>query len=234
LLALTAAAVVTSRLRLGTAVALLVQRDPITFAKEVATLDMLSGGRVELGVGAGWNRQEMRNHGTDPRTRITLLRERILAMKAIWTEERAEFHGTFVNFDPIYAWPKPVQRPHPPVWLAGWGATTFQRVLDHTEGWMAPTGLPPADLAAGMERLRRLAADQGRQMPPVIATVFDPTAATVREVSRLGVEHLLLGALASAPEAETMARLDAFAELRNQALAAAGAEHSATSSVSAT
>lgn len=179
--ALAAAAAVTTRLRLGTGVTLLVQRDPIVLAKEVATLDVVSGGRVELGVGTGWNRTEMRNHGTDPRTRITLLSERVQAMKRIWTEERAEFHGTMVDFDPIYSWPKPLQRPYPRVWLGGWGPTTFRRILDHGDGWMAPTGAPTDELARGMEELRRAAAELGRPAPPVIATAFDPSVETMRE-----------------------------------------------------
>ena len=109
----------TERIRIGTAICLIVERDPIVTAKEVASIDHLSGGRVEFGVGAGWNREEMRNHGTDPRTRWGVMRERVEAMKAIWTQDEAEYHGRLVDFDPIWSWPKPAQRPHPPVVVGG-------------------------------------------------------------------------------------------------------------------
>ena len=112
--ALTAAATVTERLRVGTGIALVVQRDPILLAKEVASLDLVSGGRAVLGVGAGWNREEMRNHGTDPRTRMRLLRERVLAVKELWTKDEAEFHGEFVDFDPVYLYPSPSRTPTRP------------------------------------------------------------------------------------------------------------------------
>jgi len=117
--ALTAAAVVTSRLVLGTGIALLPQRDVIHTAKQVASLDLVSGGRVVFGVGVGWNREEMRNHGTDPATRGALMDEQLAALTRIWTADRAEFHGEHVDFDPIHSWPKPVQRPRPPIYIGG-------------------------------------------------------------------------------------------------------------------
>lgn len=118
--ALAAAASVTERILLGTGIALVVQRDPIITAKEVASLDLVSGGRAVFGVGAGWNREEMENHGTNPRTRGRLVDERLRAMRELWTKDKAEFHGEFVDFGPVYSWPKPVQRPHPPcTWAAG-------------------------------------------------------------------------------------------------------------------
>ena len=116
--ALTAAAAATSTLRVGSGICLVVERDPITTAKEVASLDRLSGGRFEFGVGAGWNREEMANHGTDPRTRMRLMAERIEAMKAIWTEDEATYHGEFVNFDRIWSWPKPASGPTRRCWSA--------------------------------------------------------------------------------------------------------------------
>jgi probable F420-dependent oxidoreductase len=134
--ALTAAAVATSRLRVVSGIALLIQRDPIITAKETASVDVLSGGRFEFGVGAGWNREEMENHGTDPRTRMRLLAERVEAIKAIWTEEEASFHGEFVDFDRILCEPKPVQRPHPPVLVGGDGPTVLDRVLAFGDAWM--------------------------------------------------------------------------------------------------
>jgi probable F420-dependent oxidoreductase len=142
--AATAAVAATSRLRVGSGVCLVIQRDPITTAKEVASVDYLSGGRFEFGVGAGWNRQEMANHGTDPRTRMTVMRERVEAMKAIWTEQEASYHGEYVKFDRIWSWPKPAQRPHPPVLIGGEGPTVFDRVLAFGDAWMpnyAPSGI---------------------------------------------------------------------------------------------
>jgi probable F420-dependent oxidoreductase len=134
--ALMASAAATTRLRIGTGVCLVIQRDPIHTAKEVATLDTLSGGRFEFGVGAGWNREEMADHGTDPRTRMRLLGERIEAMKAIWTEDEATYHGEFVNFDRLQSEPKPAQRPHPPVLVGGNGPTVLDRVLAHGDAWI--------------------------------------------------------------------------------------------------
>src|SRR5690349_8795093 len=133
--ALTAAAAATSTLRVGSGICLVVERDPVTTAKEVASVDHLSGGRFEFGVGAGWNREEMRNHGTDPRVRMTVLRERVEAMKEIWTADEATYHGRFVNFDRIWSYPKPAQRPHPPVLVGGDGPTVFDRVLTFGDAW---------------------------------------------------------------------------------------------------
>jgi probable F420-dependent oxidoreductase len=133
--ALTAAAEATSSLRVGSGICLVIERDPITTAKEVASVDHLSGGRFEFGVGAGWNREEMQNHGTDPRTRMRLMAERVEAMKAIWTQDKASFSGEFVNFERIWSWPKPAQRPHPPVLVGGNGPTVLDRVLAFGDAW---------------------------------------------------------------------------------------------------
>jgi probable F420-dependent oxidoreductase len=134
--ALTAAAAATTTLQLGTGICLVVERDPIITAKEVASLDHLSGGRFQFGVGAGWNREEMANHGTNPKTRMRLMAERVEAMQAIWTQDEASYHGEFVNFERIWAWPKPLQQPHPPVWVGGNGPTVLDRVLRFGDGWM--------------------------------------------------------------------------------------------------
>src|SRR3978361_217337 len=134
--ALTAAAVATSRLRVGAGICLVIERDPIVTAKEVASIDHLSGGRVDFGVGAGWNREEMANHGTDPKRRFGLMRERVEAMKAIWTQEEASYHGEQVAFDRIWSWPKPAQRPHPPVMIGGNGPRVIDRVLRCGDAWM--------------------------------------------------------------------------------------------------
>jgi probable F420-dependent oxidoreductase len=134
--ALTAAAAATTRLRIGSGVCLVIERDPIITANEVASVDHLSGGRLEFGVGAGWNREEMRNHGTDPRRRMAVLRERVEAMKAIWTEHEASYAGEHVAFERIWSYPKPAQRPHPPVLVGGDGPTVLERVLAFGDGWL--------------------------------------------------------------------------------------------------
>jgi probable F420-dependent oxidoreductase len=133
--AMTAAAAATSRLKVATGVCLVPQRDPIHTAKQVASVDVLSDGRLIFGVGAGWNRQEMRNHGTNPKTRMRLLTERVQAMIEIWTNDEAEYHGQFVDFDRLQAWPKPVQTPYPPIMVGGAGPTVEDRILAFGDGW---------------------------------------------------------------------------------------------------
>ena len=134
---LAAAAAVTSRIELITGVALLIQRDPIITAKEGASIDVISGGRFVFGVGAGWNLEEMRSHGTDPKTRGALLDERIEAVKALWTDEPAEYHGKYVDFDASYLKPKPVRQPHPPIFIGGDSDATVKRVVRHDAGWIS-------------------------------------------------------------------------------------------------
>src|SRR5881409_4055755 len=133
--ALMAAAAATTKLRVGTGICLIIERDTITTAKAVASLDLLSNGRFELGIGGGWNAEEMEHHGTDFNTRFKRLEEQVRALKEIWTKDVAEFHGTFVNFDPIWAWPKPEQKPYPPILLGGESGYTLQRVVDLCDGW---------------------------------------------------------------------------------------------------
>jgi probable F420-dependent oxidoreductase len=137
-IALAIAAAATTGLRIATGICLIIQRDPIITAKEVASLDRLSNGRLLFGVGAGWNREEMANHGTDPTVRMRLMRERIEAMKAVWTEEEASYHGEFVSFDGIWCSPKPLQKPHPPVLVGGAGPTVLDRVLAFGDAWFPP------------------------------------------------------------------------------------------------
>src|ERR1700734_349832 len=150
--AVTAAITVPSRLRVGSGICLLVERDPITTAKEVASVDYLSGGRFEFGIGAGWNREEMANHGTDPRKRMAILREWVEAMKAIWTQDEATYQGDHVAFERIWSWPKPAQRPHPPVIVGGNGPTVLDRVLSFGDAWM-PNYMPEG-LVERAEELR--------------------------------------------------------------------------------
>ena len=209
LVVLSTAAAVTERLVLGTAIALLVQRDPIILAKEVASLDHLSGGRVELGVGAGWNRPEIANHGVDPRRRLRVLRERVLAMKEIWTAERAEFHGEHVDFGPMYSWPKPVRAPHPPVLLGGWGPTLVERIVDHAEGWIAPPPFGPDQLAERVAELRRAAEAAGKPRPHVTAYVHGPDQRVIDGFAEAGVDRLLLS-LPDTGREESLRLLDDF------------------------
>src|SRR5918912_2254477 len=134
--ALAGVAAATERLLLATGICLVVERDPIVTAKEVASLDRLSNGRFLFGIGAGWNREEMENHGTDPRRRFSLMRERVEAMKAIWAQDEAEYHGEHVDFDPVWSWPKPAQEPHPPVLVGGNGERVLDRVVRYGDEWM--------------------------------------------------------------------------------------------------
>ena len=202
---LTAAAGTAERLLLGTGVALVVERDPIITAKEVASLDLVSGGRVIFGVGVGWNREEMENHGTDPRTRGKLTDERIRAMIEMWTKEDPEFHGRYVDFDPIGIWPKPVQKPYPPIYVGG-GRGAFERVAQFGDAWLA-NGLTPEELEPMLGGLREVA---GRDVP---TTVFNASSdlKDLEEYRRLGVERVLLG-LPTLPESETLQQLDNLAE----------------------
>lgn len=204
--ALTAVGVVTERLLLGTGIALIPQRDPLITAKEVASLDLVSGGRVIFGIGVGWNREEMRNHGTDPSTRGKLTDERLRAMRELWTSERAEFHGEFVNFDPVFAWPKPVQRPHPPIYVGG-GEGAFPRVAQLGDAWLANSA-SPQELGPRIERLRALAE---REVPvTVYAASGDP--GQIEGYIGLGVERLLFY-VPTMPERETLEYLDRLAEV---------------------
>jgi probable F420-dependent oxidoreductase len=189
--ALTAAAAATRRLRVGTGICLVIQHDPIVTAKEVATIDFVSGGRFEFGVGAGWNADEMENHGTAYPTRYRVMRERVLAMKEIWTKETAAFHGEFVRFDPIWSYPKPVQRPHPPVLLGGESEHTLRRIVEFCDGWF-PRGRNSADgapVVAGVERLSALAHEAGRDPRTISTSVFGarPEAAVLDRYREAGV-----------------------------------------------
>jgi probable F420-dependent oxidoreductase len=212
--ALSAIAAVTTRLRIGTGICLVTQRDPIVTAKAVASLDRLSDGRFLFGVGAGWNRHELANHGTDPRTRMALLADRVEAMRRIWTDDEAEHHGEFVDFAPIWSWPKPVQRPHPPVLVGGNGPGTEDRVLAFGDGWLPQCG-PLSDveeLARRISVLRRRAGDAGRGPVPVTLFGAVPSAEMLGAFAAAGVDRCLL-ILGPGDPGAMLAQLDEWAAL---------------------
>ncbi len=190
--ALTAAAMATKTLKIGTGICLVVERDPIIMAKEVATIDFLSNGRMLFGIGGGWNVEEMANHGTDFKTRWELLRERVLAMKEIWTKEEAEFHGELVNFDPVWSFPKPVQKPHPPVLLGTHTGRGRQRVVDFCDGWI-PIGIRAGDILEGIKDLARRARAVGRDPSTISVTVFGVPANTdlLQQYADAGVDRVV-------------------------------------------
>src|SRR4051794_23800690 len=191
----------TSALRVGTGIALVAQRDPIVTAKEVASLDHLSGGRFDFGVGAGWNREEMANHGTDPRTRMRRMREHVLAMKAIWTQHEASFAGEFVTFERIWSDPKPLQKPHPPILVGGNGPTVLDRVLEYGDAWMPNHG---SGVLPRIGELRERAA--GRDVAGVV--VGPPLETAVLEgYEQAGVDRVLFW-LPSARRSVVEAELD--------------------------
>jgi probable F420-dependent oxidoreductase len=212
--ALAAAAAVTSRLKLGTGVCLVTERDPITLAKEVASLDRLSGGRFLFGVGAGWNREEMADHGTDPRTRMAVLADRVRAMREIWTSEVAEYHGEFTDFGPMWSWPKPDQRPHPPVLVGGNGPGTEDRVLSFGDGWFPQYGwlADVGELGRRAALLRQRAADRGRGPVPVTVFGVPPDRALVEGLAAAGADRCLL-VLHDATADESLTALDEWAGL---------------------
>jgi probable F420-dependent oxidoreductase len=203
--ALAAAAVATQTLKLGTGIALVPQRDPIMTAKEVASLDLVSQGRVIFGAGIGWLREEIANHGVDPAVRGRLSEERLRAIVEIWTHEKAEFHGEFVDFDPIYCWPKPVTKPHPPLYLGG-GRASFPRIARLGAGWLAICPAPRA-LTRAIADLRDVA---GADVPVTVCQEGEQTAKAIAGYRDLGVERVLLD-LPTAPSDETLQRLDELA-----------------------
>ena len=211
--ALTAAASVTKNLKVATGICLIIERDPITTAKEIASLDRLSDGRFIFGIGAGWNAEEMENHGTAYKTRFSLLRERVLAMKEIWTKEEAEFHGRFVNFDPIWSYPKPTQKPHPPILMGGFAAKTFDYVAEFCDGWM-PIGYRLEGLTEKIAELRRRAADAGRDPQTISVTIFGakPERESLDQFEAAGVERVIL-MLPPADRDTVMPLVDNYAEL---------------------
>jgi probable F420-dependent oxidoreductase len=180
--ALSAAAAVTAKIKLATGICLVVQRDPIQTAKQVASLDLISQGRFLFGVGAGWNEEEMNNHGTAFETRFALMRERIEAMIAIWTHKEAAYHGKYVDFDPIFMWPKPVQKPHPPIHVGGAFPGGARRAVRYGNGWIPIAGRG-GDITAHVRAFRKLAAEAGRDPASLEVSAFG-VAGEEEEVKR--------------------------------------------------
>ena len=215
-MALTVAVAVTTTLKIATGICLITQHDPLTLAKQIASLDQLSGGRFLFGIGGGWNVEEIENHGTVFKTRFRQLREKVLVMKEIWTQDEAEFHGDFVDFDKIWAFPKPLQKPHPPIIMGGDGPTTFDRVIEFCDGWMPIQGRAAEgpDLPEKIAILKQRATDAGRDSASISISVF--AARTTQEnISRLGeagVERVVFS-LPAADKETVLPLIDEYAKL---------------------
>jgi probable F420-dependent oxidoreductase len=212
--AMATAAAVTKTLRVASGICLLVERDPITTAKEVASVDHLSGGRVIFGIGGGWNAEEMAHHGTPFKERWKILRERVAAMKKIWTEEEASYDGSHVHFEPIWSWPKPVQKPHPPVVLGAHGPLAIKRVVDYCDGWI-PIGVRAGDLKQSIDDLHRVAREKGRDPASISISVYgapaDPEA--LRGMRSLGITRVVF-ALPAKGRDDVLPLLDRYANAK--------------------
>jgi len=216
---LTAAACATKTLRIGTGVCLVNQRDPIQLAKLVASIDQVSAGRFLFGVGNGWNQDEMENHGTVFATRHKLVRERIEAMREIWTKSKPEYHGEFVNFDPMMTWPKPVQKPHPPVIVGGAYPYAARRAVRYGDGWMPLAGRPQqyGDVFDYVPKFREMLKEAGRDPETFPVSLFS----SVDDLDRLkryrdmGIVRSVVS-LPAAGEDVVLPILDRWAELMRQ------------------
>lgn len=193
LVTLGAMAAVTTRLKLATGICLVVQRDPIHLAKETATIDRLSNGRLMLGVGGGWNAEEMADHGTEFKSRFKLMRERIQALKTIWTESKPEYHGEYVDFPPMMQWPKPVQDPHPPIIVGGGFPHGARRAAEYGDGWI-PLGARGWDVAETLPKFRTMVEEAGRNPDELSISVFGvpPTEDGVARFRDAGVDRITL------------------------------------------
>jgi probable F420-dependent oxidoreductase len=193
-IALGAAAVVTKTIKLGTGVCLVVQRDPIHTAKDVSTVDRLSNGRFLFGIGGGWNAEEMEDHGTDFKTRFKLMRERTMAMKEIWARSKPKFAGEFVKFDEMMQWPKPVQKPHPPIILGGGFPQGARRAIAYGDGWMpiGGRGIDPLDI---LPKFREMLAEAGRAPDQVPLTMFGVAmdGDLVKRYRDAGIDRVVFG-----------------------------------------
>ena len=206
-----AALAVTKKLMVGTGICLVIERDPIALAKEVASVDFLSGGRFLFGIGAGWNLEEMENHGTDPNHRFAIMKERVLAMKEIWTKDEAEFHGKHVNFDPIWSYPKPAQKPYPPILIGGGGPHVLDRVVAYGDEWI-PNRVRIEEMGTIIGALQVKAKAAGRGPIPVTIFGARPDKATIERYAEAGVTRCSF-VIPPAAAAETLPRLTTLAEL---------------------
>ena len=213
---LMAAAAVTKTIKVGSGICLVIEHDPIVLAKEVATVDQLSNGRLIFGIGGGWNAEEMENHGTPFKRRWKVLRERIEAMKVIWREEAAEYHGEFVNFDPIWSYPKPLQNPHPPILLGTITSQGLDRVVRYCDGWI-PIGIRLKDLQGVIRDLHARAVQAGRKPSAVPVSIFGSSSKddTLRQYQELGIERAVF-ALPSESREKVLPLLDKYAALLPQ------------------
>ena len=211
--ALTAAAAVTSKIKIGTGICLVIERDPIVLAKEVASLDVLSKGRFILGIGAGWNVEEMENHGASYKNRWKIVREKMLAMKEIWTKDEAEFHGEFVNFDPIWSSPNPYRAGGPPIWLGANSKWTFDRVAEYCDGWMPIGGMG----SGGMENLRDACEKRGRNADDMAISLFGAPTDVDQIKGRIdqGFTDIIFGLPQSEPD-KVLAHLDKVTKIVEQ------------------
>ncbi len=211
--ALAAAAVVTKTLKLGTGVCLVIQRDTIQTAKLVASLDQISGGRFLFGIGGGWNAEEMADHGTEFATRFKKMREQIEAMILIWTKSKPEYHGEFVNFDPMMTWPKPIQKPHPPVIVGGAFPHAARRAIRYGQGWIPIAGR--GDITDQIPAFRKMAEEAGRDPATLPISLFSAKEDldTLKRFRDLGVARVTV-ALPSAPADQVLPILDRWAALR--------------------
>ena len=210
---LMAAAAATTTIKLGSGICLAIERDPITMAKEVASVDQLSHGRLIFGIGGGWNAEEMENHGTPFKKRWQVLREKVEAMKAIWAQEEAEYHGEFVNFAPIWCYPKPAQKPHPPIILGSHTAQGLDRVVKYCDGWM-PNARAYKDLPAVVRDLRSRAEQAGRRPEEISISVLGAPGdeAALQQCRELGAERAIFF-VPSAGREKIFPLLDQYAAL---------------------
>ena len=212
---LTAAAMATTNLKVGTGICLVNQRDPIQTAKSVASIDLMSEGRFLFGIGNGWNQDEMENHGTHFKTRHKLVRERVEAMKEIWTQPTPEYHGEFVNFDPMMTWPKPIQKPHPPILIGGAFPYSARRAIRYGDGWMPQlTEKMQTPFAEQIPAFRRMAEEAGRDPATLSISVWgrQPNMEEIEGYEALGVERVCTS-LESAKEDDILPVLDRWAPL---------------------
>lgn len=209
-IALTACAAVTEKLKVGTGICLVVERDPITLAKEIASLDRISNGRFILGIGAGWNAEEMENHGVDYTKRWKVVREKILAMKELWTKDEAEFHGDYVDFDPVWSYPKPVTPGGPPIWMGATSKWSYDRIAEYCDGWLPIAGMDEGHVP----EIESALTNRGRSLSDITLAMFGvpPDEDFIKDRMEKGFSHLVFGI---PPEGEdvVLPLLDQYAEI---------------------